>query len=352
MTLVREKSTVIPTSERRPGMLASDSNARFSMISNDIARNRSRILNLDETNTNVNNQPILNMINSTDNMTPTLNINHNDTGQVIALTPALRNDLKTPIQMQTLIQTPIQMTSSMPIQPKTRGRAKKDILKPISHPIFEYCSEYTNDPRWKEQLKAFARDTFPPYVMYRDGILSFKKGKSIEKVVLSTDKGLQYLTDFICNFFREKVGIWSDMDSESMNRNFEERMMMNEQKDLRLKDIRRKNQKEKMFLDYADMKQEEWDLTKTERKELLKIINLGQCKKTINDHTIMEHNRIKDISGISFNTETREFNFDEIANGNGSGRTKATETPSKVKSLPELWDKWTKTVVEGTKQKK
>lgn len=202
----------------------------------------------------------------------------------------------------------IAMEATVKEQKEIKKRTRKEHTKPVVHELFETCSTATNDPYWRDLLKNCARDKFPTSVLYRIGVLSFKKGSKIDKYGIP-EGTLEEVTDYICNFFRHVVGLWSEQDYELMKAHQDQLLALEVNVETEWKDVK-KLLREKLIYEYVDLKAIELKLTNDQRSDLVKVINFGFLHKDLSSkNIILEGGIIKEITGIMWNQVMGTFFF-------------------------------------------
>lgn len=218
---------------------------------------------------------------------------------------------------------------------RSKGEKKKTTnsnTKKVIHPIFEQAAQLTEDPFWKAELENAARGKFPRGFMYRDGIISYKKGNKIFPEKVPQENALLALHSTV-RFFQEKGKIRSKRDKEEEERIKREKEENCVQRIQSWKDIRKETVKEQYLNDYVDRVCDEHDLDDESRKSLLSLLHFGLSLGYIkNDDIVLNENGtcIEDIAPVRFVDEQTGFSLDINAN---EKRSKA-----KTETVSELFD--------------
>lgn len=174
------------------------------------------------------------------------------------------------------------------------------------HPLFEECARMCIDTFWRDLLLDCSYNKFPSGFMYKEGYLTYRRGKKISKLYLPTE-AKEALTQII-PFFKEKDHIYSDKDREDKEA---------EEKFIPLVEINNWNslKKKKKLLEivineYIREIIEVYHLGVEEKKQLTTIINIAMIQGYFNNDTIeVKHNRILAIKDLSWNEETKFFSL-------------------------------------------
>lgn len=194
-----------------------------------------------------------------------------------------------------------------------RSRRSNKTSDKIIYPIFEEAASYVKeDPFWLKLLSDASKGIFPRMYRYKDDILSFRyKGKVTSKEICQ-DNAIICLKN-IQDFMRGN-GLYSARDHaqhlEEMDR------LMNEEAKIEVewKSIRSKKKKVLYISVYITYLATRYELSKLEVSALVNIMQMANAMGLINKNTVvMEDNRIKDITILCYDRETRDFYLDSTA---------------------------------------
>lgn len=193
---------------------------------------------------------------------------------------------------------------------KKRKTVKKE--KPIVYPVFEQCAYITDDPYWKTIFNQCARGRFPRYFYYKNGLITWRKGNKIDRVLISESKTSEDAYDVYnisTDFFRLKAGMYSDIDRQRMKEEEEKRISERVLKDFTWANIKKSKIKELLITEYVEMLSNDYSLSQQEKIELITTIKTGFTLKWLKD-VEMEEGRIVAISGLDWNENTECFEID------------------------------------------
>ena len=202
----------------------------------------------------------------------------------------------------------------MPWMSSTKKKAANTSTntKKVVHPIFEQAAQLAEDPFWKAELENAARGKFPRGFMYRDGIISYKKGNKIFPEKVPQENALLALHSTV-RFFQEKGKMRSKKDKEEEERIKREKEENYVQRIESWKDIRKETVKEQYLNDYVDRVCDEHDLDEESRKTLLSLLHFGLSLGYIkSDDIVLNDNgtRIDNIASVRFIDEETGFSLD------------------------------------------
>ena len=195
------------------------------------------------------------------------------------------------------------------------GDVKKRIktLKPIINPIFETCSNLTEDEFWKSIFMNCARGKFPRSFSFRNNLLIHKKGNKLTKLELSNSPTDVFNSTI--NFFQITAGIMSVLDRIKMQRIEEEKILEDMENIIELKweNIRKEAIKDILINEFVLDICENMNFSEDEKRELITTIKKGLMLKCFNSHNIiMSEGRIVEIDGLIYNDKTNEYEIEEI----------------------------------------
>jgi hypothetical protein len=195
---------------------------------------------------------------------------------------------------------------------RSKEKAPSTNTKKVIHPIFEQAAQLAEDPFWKAEMENAARGRFPRGFMYRDGIISYKKGNKIFPEKVPQENALFALHTTV-RFFQEKGKIRSKRDKEKEERIKREKEENHVQRIQSWKDIRKETVKEQYLNDYVDRVCDEHDLDDESRKRLLSLLHFGLSLGYLkNDDIALNENgtRIENIAPLRFVDEETGFSLD------------------------------------------
>lgn len=183
----------------------------------------------------------------------------------------------------------------------------------IVHPVFHALAEHTDDDYWRQLLLACGHGKFPKYVVYRDNLLTYRKGRA--PVVVALGDAMTEPADLhrILEFFRS-IGLISARDNEENQRRVDERQLQLQQQEYASwQDIRRPQVKEALLRSWMDDCRSTYNLTSQEYGRLRSALAFATLFRYITPQTvILEHGRISQIKGLQVIGDTpgqRRFAF-------------------------------------------
>ena len=150
------------------------------------------------------------------------------------------------------LSTPIQ-------QKKTKGQKKRG-QPVIINPIFEECGMIVEDPFWKSVFTQASCGKFPRGFMFRNDILTYRKGTKTQKIELSgsATENISLFTKFL----RDTAGIRSQADQDRDRRQLEQKVSrMKTIENCTWSDIKKKKVKAMLINEYVDVLTKELALT-------------------------------------------------------------------------------------------
>lgn len=194
---------------------------------------------------------------------------------------------------------------------KTTQKKEKPSVK-IVNPIFEQAAQLAEDPFWKKELENASQGKFPRGFMYRDGIISYKKGSKITQEKVPQENALTALYTVV-RFFQERGNIRSRKDKEEEDRIKREQEESSEKEIETWRDIRKENIKEQYLNDYVDRIGDRYALDGDSRDSLLSLIHFGIHLGYISADDIILNNLgtcIEEIKSIRYVSEEEGFALD------------------------------------------
>lgn len=179
----------------------------------------------------------------------------------------------------------------------------------IIYPCFQECQDFVIDSFWKDIFFACACNKFPKGVRYNcsTGTLLVRYGKKSEAIDLP--ENAQNICLILLDVFREKLSIYSSKDLQIKRQTLDDRQS---QKKINLdcgwKQLKPRSVRDYMILNYVLKCKKKYTLTDLESKKLLTTIQLGfQFKNLISDDVEYSDRKIKDLRGLEFDEEAREW---------------------------------------------
>ena len=178
------------------------------------------------------------------------------------------------------------------------------------NPEFIEMAKYTTDLYWQDKMLMGAKGKFPKKVSYRNGEIRFRKNSSMATEKLSRDPGEASMT--VIQFIRKFTGLSSDLDKKENLRHLTSTagkyLPFNE---CAWKDIKGKGAKADILNRYAREIAAVMKLTELQRCQLIKTIQCGLfCGRLSNDHVIMDCGKIRQVTGLYYDTEQVVFRLD------------------------------------------
>ena len=137
-------------------------------------------------------------------------------------------------------------------QPKVISdtRKKKKILKPIINTIFEKCAGLSDDDFWKAIFTDCARGKFPRNFIFKNNLLTHKKGNKLVTLELTSSPIDVYMATM--NFFQARGGIMSLSDRHRMKQREEEKLIeeMENDNELSWGQVRKENLKDVLLNEF------------------------------------------------------------------------------------------------------
>lgn len=204
-------------------------------------------------------------------------------------------------------------TSYDDIHSRSSNKCKK---KQGINKIFQECIEYTNDEFWQDMLYEASRGIFPKGFLYRESHLNFRDKPSSTplRVFIPEDNPREAIGLFI-NFLKENRGIYSDNDTECMERDI---MFDNNDSNnnnnivLKLEDIVNR----KTVLEYVELCKRTYGMTDRQSKSYYQAVILGMKLNILTKEmfSIVNNGRgyeITEIRGIQYDNNTGLFMIDQ-----------------------------------------
>lgn len=222
---------------------------------------------------------------------------------------------------------------------QNKGKNRRQKTQPIvQHPIFNECSEYCNslykDNYWKTIFSQAAYGKYPRGYMFKDGILTFRRGTKTQKIELASNP--LEVTNQCIEFFKRTTGMKSDDDQIEEKMLYDKNTLDDEsQINLTWKEIKTKKKVKKILVSlFISKLNKKYQLTQDEKKQVTTLINMGIIMGYFsNEAIIMESGEIKDIEGLIFDEQSRIFSL-----ANNKPIIKSSNRNKKIISSEEYLD--------------
>lgn len=200
-----------------------------------------------------------------------------------------------------------------------------------NYDLFEKCSNFTFDEKWKSLFDDCAKGKFPKGLKYdaEKNTISIKtrESKKITYVPLSDDPHLVFST--MMDVFRESLGLYSVKDLKEKKNQMDEAKNTNTVNlDCSWKKLKPRYLKERFIVDYIASLQEKYNLNKREVKNLSCLIVIGfQFRSLQAEDVDYSNGKINDIKGLTFDKNKRIFTIPESRSN--SNKTEKQVTTNK-----------------------
>ena len=189
----------------------------------------------------------------------------------------------------------------------------------VIHQIFADCVGYTTDPYWKEILNQFACNRFPSDLKYDSTHHNFvlKEGKKNVAIPLEDDNPPEAFKTTM-RVLKDKLGMRSTRDLKIQKDKMEDAMQKRvTDLDCEWKKIKPRHLKDQLLMDYIMTLKEKHELTNTEVKNLISVVQLGmQFRSLTSDDVEYVGGVVVNITGLEFDDEARIFVTRECKNTN------------------------------------
>lgn len=222
---------------------------------------------------------------------------------------------------------------------QNKGKNRRQKTQPIiQHPIFNECSEYCNelykDNYWKSIFSQAAYGKYPRGYMFKDGILTFRRGTKTQKIEISSAP-IEAMNQCI-DFFKKTTGMKSDDDQIEEKKLYDKNTQENDsQLNLTWKEVKTKKKVKKILISlFVSNITKKYQLNDEERKQVSTLINMGIIMGYFsNESIVMELGEIKEISGLIFDEKLRTFSL-----SNTKPLVKSSNRNKKIISSDEYLD--------------
>lgn len=218
----------------------------------------------------------------------------------------------------------------------------------IIFPIFNKCKNFTLDPYWKDLFDDLSYNKFPSGFRYdpTNNCVIIKLGTKREMITVPSTP--IELFQVLIKIFKEKLGKRSTRDLQIQK---EEITTMKSKIAINLncewKKIKPKHAKQQILMDYITRLKVEHQMSATDAKKLLAMVQLGfQFHAIKPDDVIYENGVIKDIKGIKYDKKTNTW---KVPSPIGKG-SKGGEKETAAKVIGKFYTKLDKYIKEQQKR--
>lgn len=193
-------------------------------------------------------------------------------------------------------------------QPIEIDKKKKKTLKTIIYPIFEKCSELTEDKFWQSIFMDCAYGKFPRGYNFKNNLLTYRKANKMNRLEVN-DIPYEVFTSII-DFLQKTSGIMSVEDRKRLEKKNEENIYVN-QNSVTWKDIKTEKMKDIMICEFITDVAEKMNMNEEEKNDLTTTIKKGFILKYFtSNNIIMFEGRISEIEGLFYNEKTKLYEID------------------------------------------
>ena len=220
------------------------------------------------------------------------------------------------------LETPIK-------QKKVKGQRTR-AQPAIVNNIFAQCAELVDDAYWQTTLMQASYGRFPKGFMYKNGIMTFRRGTKTQKIEIS-DNPIE-ATQTTINFMKDMAGIRSQSDQERERKEIDEKLLNVKSLDnCTWADIKKKKKIQELLIgQFVDHISSTMNLNRDQKKQLITLINVGFLLGYFSTNSVQFVNgSIRGIVGLTYDQENKEFIFDH------SQLIKSKGTKTKVKIVPD-----------------
>ena len=234
-------------------------------------------------------------------------------------------------------------------KPKTRQKKEK----PILHPIYEKCSQVTQDPFWISIMRECARGKFPRCCYIKHGSIIYRRGNKTERLDVDDPEDPEEVFYRTKDFFRRKVGLVSNLDKEILQKEEEEKLADKINQEFQWKNIKVSRVKEMLVTEYVSDLSQKCGFDEHDKDELYTLVKLGLMLKCFGKEDIeMENGKITYIHGLVQN-EDGYFEIDpaymkKAPKNKISGLGIEKENDKPAISYIKLWQKYLESLDKKT----
>ena len=193
---------------------------------------------------------------------------------------------------------------------KKTGKNRKKHKNKIVNSIFYECSENIADPYWKKIFENASRGKFPRGFMFRNGVLTHKKGNKIQRLEI-VESPIETLTLCI-SFFQQTAGLMSEIDKQRFKKDITQKLMDKYALEkIKWNEIKKEKIRELLIDDYIEELSSSMELDIQSRLELITLINKGFLVKQLsNKDIIFEKGKVISINGLIIDKKQKRFWID------------------------------------------
>lgn len=202
----------------------------------------------------------------------------------------------------------IPWTQVKKVPEKTKG--KKKPTDKIINPIFLSCSERLEDPYWKDIFENASRNKFPRGFMYKNSLLTHKKGTRIQRIEIPDS--VSEALSLCLSFFKQAAGLMSEMDREKMQREISQELLDKYALEkISWKDIKKEKVRNLLINEYIRDVAIKLNLNHEGFVELSTLIHKGFLfKRFIKNDVIFEQGKVIGINGLIIDYEKASYHID------------------------------------------
>ena len=196
-------------------------------------------------------------------------------------------------------------------KPVEIDKKKKKVLKPIINPIFEECSNLTEDNFWKSTFMECARGKFPRGFIFKNNLITYRKANKNTRLEISDSPREVYLATI--DFFQRIGGIMSNQDRKRLQELEDEKLLEKQQEESEItwKEITSEKIKDIVISEFIMDICENMNFNEAEKKELTTTIKKGFMLKYFTySNIIMSEGKITEIDGLVYDEKTQQYEID------------------------------------------
>ncbi len=191
-------------------------------------------------------------------------------------------------------------------------RASAKAKRVVEFPIFDQMMEVEEDPYWKSLFDEAATGKFPRNFKFQNNVMNYKmRSKTFEQAV--NPENIKESIELLKKFFLDTACIQSPEDLRRKKLEEDKKiseMIQNEV--IFWNQIRSEKQRMIMISLYGEILGNKYGLNVDERKGLVQNIRIGMLAGYFNSDNIhISGNRITEITGLKYNTATKDFEIDK-----------------------------------------
>jgi hypothetical protein len=173
--------------------------------------------------------------------------------------------------------------------------------------IFSECKDYTLDPYWQDIFEQCYLGKFPRNFKYTKNCVTLYENNKISEIVTVDEDDPPSFFKTVLSIFKKKLNLISDRDSNIQQIKLN---IAKEQVKSNWKQLRQKNVKNNLLLNYVVDMKNKYNLSTTDTERLISSIRLGFIFKTIvSDDIVYIDGKIRSIKGIDFVHNGNRYEF-------------------------------------------